>query len=351
MVVQTPPPMTGGRLLLLSLLSLLPAGLASPPPGQTSLLHSRSKREVRLHTVFRDSALSGAISCSMTHAAVVPIDVVKTRMQTDALLAGKSAYRAYREILRRHGGGILLQGMAATSSGYFLQGFCKFGFYDAIKTAILHRIQDPELRGRVRLPILLGSSAFAEFIASWVLTPMEVTRIAMVMNAGPRRGTIETMRGIVSKEGVRGLYKGLPLILLRQIPYTCAKLAGYEVISEYFQRVFSRNVGSSEETFPLPMVHLLSGVTAGVLAAVVSQPADVLLSKYCGGSSALSECIIIDGPVSLLKAFREIGFQQSFRGLQPRAIMIGTLTAMQFLIYEQTKELVHCLGSSNGVLR
>lgn len=319
---------------------------------QTHLIHSQSKRDLSLRTDFRDSALSGAISCSMTHAAVVPIDVIKTKMQTDAVLAGKSAYRAYREILRRYGGRALLQGMAATSSGYFLQGFCKFGFYDAIKTAIFRRLGDPELISRFRLPALLGSSALAEFIACWVLTPMEVTRIAMVMNAGHNTGTLATMHSIVRNEGVRGLYKGLPFILLRQIPYTCAKLAGYEIISDHMKRIRFQN-GPEKDDGKLPpvAVHLLSGIVAGVLAAVVSQPADVLLSKYCGQSNSLSECVLIDGPGTLIKAFRDMGFRQSFCGLQPRAVMIGSLTAMQFLIYEHTKEVVCKICPWNGTER
>ena len=347
--------MTLPRLLISLLSPFLFSLVASSATGAlqlTHLKHSQSKRALSLRTVFRDSALSGAISCSMTHAAVVPIDVIKTKMQTDAVLAGKSAYLAYREILRRYGGRALLQGMAATSSGYFLQGFCKFGFYDAIKTAIFRKISDPELISRCRLPVLLGSSALAEFIACWVLTPMEVTRIAMVMNAEQTTGTFATMRSIVMREGFRGLYKGLPFILLRQIPYTCAKLAGYEIISDYMKRINIQNGPMKDDTkLPPVAIHLMSGVVAGVLAAIVSQPADVLLSRYCGQSNSLSECVMIDGPGALIKAFKDLGLRQSFCGLQPRAVMIGSLTAMQFFIYEQTKAVVCNICPWNGMER
>ena len=84
------------------------------------------------------------------------------------------------------------------------------------------------------------------------------------------------------------------------------------------------------------LIQLSSGVLAGVLAATISQPADVLLSKVCGGDSLVG-CVIITGPLSLLKTFRDLGLRNCYVGLQPRAIMIGSLTAMQFIIYEQTK--------------
>lgn len=71
---------------------------------------------------FMDSAVSGAISCSVTHSLVVPLDVVKTRMQTDPKLAGMNTAKAFKEVVKSGGRKILLQGLAATSSGYFMQG-------------------------------------------------------------------------------------------------------------------------------------------------------------------------------------------------------------------------------------
>jgi hypothetical protein len=87
---------------------------------------------------------------------------------------------------------------------------------------------------------------------------------------------------------------------------------------------------------------------AGVSAAVASQPADVLLSKVCGGSMVVSECIILDGFSSFVDVVRSIGFKGCFTGLHARAIMIGTLTCAQFLIYEKVKKL---LPSSSIVIK
>lgn len=85
---------------------------------------------------------------------------------------------------------------------------------------------------------------------------------------------------------------------------------------------------------------LISGVLAGVSAAVVSQPADVLLSKLCGSSSSLTECIILDGFPSIMQACRDIGFRGCYAGLAPRAVMVGILTALQFFVYETAKKKI-----------
>lgn len=71
-------------------------------------------------------------------------------------------------------------------------------------------------------------------------------------------------------------------------------------------------------------ISLLSGVIAGVAAAIVSHPADTLLSKVNkagagGDGSIMSRLINIakeEGPKKLC-----------LTGLGPRCVMIGTLTA------------------------
>jgi solute carrier family 25 phosphate transporter 3 len=87
-------------------------------------------------------------------------------------------------------------------------------------------------------------------------------------------------------------------------------------------------------------VSLASGVVAGVAAAIISHPADTLLSKVnkagAGG----------DGPMMtrLANIASEIGFYKLCTvGLVPRCIMIGTLTAGQFGIFDT---VMNALGAS-----
>ena len=61
----------------------------------------------------------GVLSCGLTHTAVVPLDLVKCRMQVDP--------QKYKGIGFRG----LAKGCALTFIGYSLQGLCKFGFYAA----------------------------------------------------------------------------------------------------------------------------------------------------------------------------------------------------------------------------
>ena len=318
---------------------------------------------------FINAAVSGAVSCSVTHSLVCPLDVIKTRIQTDAAMSGKSMGEAFQIIVKTGGKGVLLQGLAATFSGYAIQGFFKFGFYDLIKDRAYQIIGDKNMIDSVRLPILLISSGLAEVIASWALCPLEVTRIYMVMNPQMKSGMISAMKSIVAKEGPSGLFKGLPMIMLRQVPYTCAKLAGYEIISDMLTKALkkfqdaiqpSAHISSISKT-PVGQgkeaqiknniyIQLSSGIMAGVLAATISHPADVLLSRVCRGSDP-TDCFILDSPMALIERFQELGFRNCYAGLQPRALMIGSLTAMQFVIYEQTKNRIEKIKLSNKSIK
>jgi len=86
-------------------------------------------------------------------------------------------------------------------------------------------------------------------------------------------------------------------------------------------------------------VNLGSGLLAGFAAAIVSQPADTMLSKInktkgLPGESTASRLIKIAG---------ELGLRGSFAGLPTRLFMVGGLTAGQFAIYGDIKK---ALGKS-----
>ena len=82
-------------------------------------------------------------------------------------------------------------------------------------------------------------------------------------------------------------------------------------------------------------VSISSGVIAGVAAAIISHPADTLLSKVnkkgAGGTgSVLTRLGRIAGEIGFVKL--------ATVGLAPRCVMIGTLTAGQFLLFDMVMD-------------
>ncbi len=117
-----------------------------------------------------------------------------------------------------------------------------------------------------------------------------------------------------------------------------AKFVVYEKVSEMvYQRVDKKSLSDAMQT----TVNLGSGLIAGFAAALVSQPADTMLSKINKTKGLPGE-----GTTSrLIKIAKELGFRGSYTGIGARLFMVGTLTAGQFAIYGDVKKALGATGT------
>lgn len=76
--------------------------------------------------------LGGILSCGITHTAVVPLDLVKCRIQVDPGKYG-NIIRGFKVSVAESGMRELAKGWAPTAFGYSAQGLCKFGLYEVFK--------------------------------------------------------------------------------------------------------------------------------------------------------------------------------------------------------------------------
>jgi solute carrier family 25 phosphate transporter 3 len=282
-------------------------------------------------------ALAGAICCGVTHGALTPVDVIKTRIQLEPTVYNKGMAASFRQVVKAEGAGALMTGFGPTFAGYFLQGAFKFGGYEFWKKTFIDTL-GMETAQNNRTAIYLVSSGIAEFFADVALCPLEATRIRLVSQPTFASGLVGGFSRILKEDGlIRGFYSGFGPILLKQIPYTMAKFVVFERVSEAILEAAGPKETLSGST--LTSINLGSGLIAGMTAAVVSQPADTLLSKInkaSGTGSITSRLVGLAG---------ELGVRGLFLGLGPRVVMVGTLTAFQFAIYGDIKK---ALGASGG---
>jgi len=71
---------------------------------------------------FLKGSLAGGICCSLTHGALTPVDVVKTRIQLEPEVYNKGMVGGFKQVIEAEGTGALLTGLAPTAVGYFIQG-------------------------------------------------------------------------------------------------------------------------------------------------------------------------------------------------------------------------------------
>merc|ERR1712076_60821 len=268
-------------------------------------------------------AVGGALSCGLTHTMIVPLDLVKCRLQVDAAKY-KNLGNGFKVTLAEDGVKGLAKGWAPTLIGYSAQGIGKFGFYEGFKI-LGSGLMGEERSYLNRMALYLGASASAEFFADMFLAPFEAMKVRIQTMPGYANNMREAYAKM-SKESGNPFYKGLKPLWLRQIPYTMMKFACFEkTVEQLYEKVVPKPRAECTKGEQL-IVTFAAGYIAGVFCAVVSHPADTLVSYLNKAPGA-----------GIGAAVKDLGFAGLWAGLGPRIVMIGTLTALQWFIYDGVK--------------
>ncbi len=239
----------------------------------------------------------------------------------------KNTFTGFKVTYAEGGPAGMVLGWAPTCIGYSAQGLCKFGFYEVFKN-IYSGILGEENTYLYRTSLYLAASASAEFFADIALSPMESVKVRI--QTSPPGTFPTTLRAafpkILKEEGAMGFYKSLVPLWGRQIPYTMMKFACFErTVEALYMYVVPKPRAECSKSEQL-VVTFAAGYIAGVFCAIVSHPADSIVSYMNKAKGS-----------SIGDAAKALGFSGLWQGLGPRIIMIGTLTALQWFIYDGVK--------------
>lgn len=114
---------------------------------------------------------------------------------------------------------------------------------------------------------------------------------------------------------------------------TMTKFATFETAVDLLYAMLpgrKRDYGGVAQT----AVSFVAGYAAGVLCAVVSHPADVMVSMLNADSRRGAD----ESSVSALRRlYQTVGARGLWNGLPVRIVMVGSLTGMQWLLYDSFK--------------
>ncbi|CAB9521028.1 substrate carrier family protein N [Seminavis robusta] len=304
------------------------------PLASTPLIRERPSFSPSIYGLF---GISGATGCALTHSVVIPLDVVKTRAQTNPdefsdLLAGS------QKIVQEEGIQGLLLGAQATLAGYFWYGLSVYPSYTFFKRLFTQTVLAPEVSAIHANDISLVAGAFAAVIASIGLTPLEAARIRVVADPDTYRplglsGTLDAIAAEDKDLGWQALYAGFPSLLSRQVIFGSIKFLAFERTSE---AIFAAAPGLRDATWTALTVSLVAGGLSGAVSSIVSQPADSLLTFVAQNNRGTSSMGLIDGCRVMI---REDGVGSLFRGLSSRCLWAGSIIAGQFLLYDVFRTL------------
>lgn len=268
---------------------------------------------------------SGAICCSGVHLALTPIDVVKTKVQTDPVKY-TGVGQTFQKVLKDGGPGAFFTGWAPTFLGFFIWGGLSYALTEFLRRTFT------ELAGldagSLEVPIILCASAIGSFFGSFIICPFEAIRIRSVAQPDYGSSIIQVFNRLVKEEGLFSLFSAVPVFMTKEIPFAMAKFTVFDISTAMMYEQFP----AAREDIQLSLlISLAGGTLGGFTAAVVSNPADATISELKKARSDM-------GPVQAAQLILERGGPAAlFAGLPLRMVFYALIVSLQFLVYDAVR--------------
>lgn len=304
---------------------------ASPPPPNRAkeIVVVPEKKKSSLDPRF---FIAGGASAAVSHGLTTPIDVVKTRMQSEKALANISPIEAAYKIIENEGVEALSAGVAPTVVGYGLEGALKFGVYESLKPIFVSLFV-----GGSSGEAYLASAVCAGALASIILCPMEEVRIRLVTDPSSSNGFVDGLQKIIKDEGVLSIFiRGIQPMLTKQVPYTMGKQVSFDVFAGMLYSLLMGLSFVPQKEIALE-VEVLAAFLASIVACLSSHPGDVLLTATYKDTDDASDTNDKGFGSTIRKVYSDGGFSAFFRGLDARFIHVGCIITLQLILYDQIK--------------
>jgi solute carrier family 25 phosphate transporter 3 len=313
--------------------------------------HKKKEVEYASPAYFGLCAVGGILSCGLTHTFVTPIDLVKCNKQNNPKLFNKGMFGNMGIVYQHKGLPGLFRGWGPTLAGYSAQGMGKFGLYELFKWKYAE-IVGPEAATKYKVLLYCVASASAELFADILLCPFETVKLKVQtvgieswlkgQGNGYAKGLSDGIPKLLGEEGAGGMFKILGPLWARQIPYTVIKFVAFEAIIEQIYKFTDKNWKRPKSSFNATQqlgFTFLAGYTAGIICGAVSHPADMMASLMSKNPDMPGGAFTKVGTL-YSKGYGDTpatGFAGLWKGFGPRVFMIGTLTGLQWFIYDTVK--------------
>ncbi|CAN8063045.1 unnamed protein product [Agarophyton chilense] len=289
------------------------------------------------------NVLFGGVAGVIGQASVYPLYTIRTHLHLYPATYTNFVQAAFK-IVRQTGLSSLYRGLRPALIGVFPEKAIKLSVNDYL-TAALSR---PD--GSISMPMAMAAGAGAGLTQVIATNPMEVLMI------NQQTSTLSTPQ-LISKLGIRGLYKHVSATLLRDIPFSII----FFPMNASLRLMFTKQDG----TLPTPNV-FLAGILAGTTAAAASTPADVIktnlqaispkkaptppvsIRSAATSSQAPSRSMSSAAPKpteysGIVHCARSIyaarGIRGFFAGVGPRVLTISPLFGVTMFMYEIQRRL------------
>lgn len=259
-----------------------------------------------------------------------PLDTLRIQQQSST---SGSAFSILRRTVATEGPQALYRGMGAPLASVTFQNAMVFQIY-----AILSRALDPSISAKeppsYKVVALAGVGTGA--IQSLILSPVELVKIRLQLQgsnytrskqADHHKGPTDVARSILRREGLRGIYRGLSITVLRDAPSHGFYFWTYECMREQLHPGCRKNGQESLQTM------LVAGGLAGVASWVCCYPLDVVKTRLQAQSP--SSVLKFNGIVDCFyKSVKADGYSVLWRGLGAAVARAFVVNGAIFAAYE-----------------
>ncbi|CAK7356684.1 unnamed protein product [Dovyalis caffra] len=271
-----------------------------------------------------------------------PLDTLRIRLQQSN---SGSAFGILRRVMASEGPAALYRGMAAPLASVTFQNAMVFQTY-----AILSRSLDSSVSANdppAYKGVALGGVGTGA-IQSILLSPVELIKIRLQLQnkshanlhvAATHKGPLSVAKSIVKAEGLKGIYRGFVITVLRDAPAHGVYFWTYEYMREQFHPGCRKNCQESLRTM------LAAGGLAGVASWLCCYPLDVVKTRLQAQtpSSPLRYKGIID---CFSRSVKEEGYSVLWRGLGTAVTRAFVVNGAVFAAYEIS---LRCLFNNGSI--
>ncbi|KAI0798173.1 mitochondrial tricarboxylate transporter [Abortiporus biennis] len=283
-----------------------------------------SKKENPVHSLIAGTT-AGAVEAFITY----PTEFVKTRSQFSG---GKkeSPITIIRDTLRTKGVTGLYSGCSALVVGNALKAGVRFVSYDHFK----HLLADAEGKVSPARSLLAGLGA-GMMEALFAVTPSETIKTKLIDDAkspNPRfKGLIDGTSCIVREEGLRGIYRGLFPVMMRQGANSAVRFTTYTTLKQFVQ-----STAPPGQTLPTSITFGI-GAIAGLVTVYTTMPLDVIKTRM---QSLTARQQYSNSFHCGYRIFTEEGILRFWAGTTPRLVRLMLSGGIVFTSYENIMRLL-----------
>ncbi|KAJ4713191.1 putative Mitochondrial carrier protein [Melia azedarach] len=293
--------------------------------------------------------IAGAFGEGMMH----PVDTVKTRIQSQAIISGsqnqKSILQMVRAVWVADGLRGFYRGVAPGVTGSLATGATYFGFIESTKKWIEE--SHPSLGGHW---VHFIAGAVGDTLGSFVYVPCEVMKQRMQVQGtkkswsslvmkdnipaktglhmyGYYTGMYQAGCSIWREQGLSGLYAGYWSTIARDVPFAGLMVMFYEALKDLTEYGKQRWIPSLDGYVNNSMEGLVLGGLAGGFSAYLTTPLDVIKTRMQVQGSTVRYNGWLD---AIHKIWKTEGVKGMFRGSIPRITWYIPASALTFMAVE-----------------